>query len=149
MDLGIFCVSLPALSKMLHHHLPPLETLRSQFRSRLVKLRSSNVSGSMSHSKITEINCQDQLPMGNSNTEPCAHSQTQPYIGRSLAFQPTYELGDLRSVHTFINSRTDGKFHIIRYISPSLSSSKHQARLDSSRWAIQDFIVSVLVAAPG
>ncbi len=107
MNIGIFCLSLPAFSKMLRHHLPPLDILRSRLHSQFIKLQSRGPNETTSRSRTTRLD------------------------GRALGTQPAYELGDSKRVQTFIrrgadSEAPDDKIHL------TCSIEQEQARLDKT-----------------
>ena len=108
MDLGIICSCMPTLSKTLRHHLPLLKTFRASLYSRL---RSSHPYESKSNGSNTQSNGSNPFPVvaakspGNASD---THMGTE-YSNRHGSYaQPSYELGQIQSVRTFIGTTQGG-----------------------------------------
>lgn len=131
MNIGIICLSLPAFSKTLHHHLPPLNTLRSRLHSQLVKLQSKGSHEVTGRSRTTRLDGRDRPSMMNSDQGPYVDLQDQPRQSQTPGIQPAYQMGDLNRIKTFIRRGADGgasddKIHL------TYSIEQEQARLDKT-----------------
>ena len=108
MDLGLICSCMPALSKTLRHHLPLLKTFRTSLYTRL---RSSHPYGSKSIDSKTQSNNPSPFPViaskspGNASY---AHTGAEGSNEHNSSAQPSYELGQLQSVRTFIGTTEGG-----------------------------------------
>ena len=121
MNIGIVCVSLPAFSKMLRHHLPPFQTLRSKVYSQWAKLRSSQSGESASQSGISRSTLGDSLATSEHHAGPYVHLNDRISPHKSTDPETNYELGQLRSFQTFIGrggalATSDDKIHLTHEI---------------------------------
>ena len=108
MDLGIICSCMPALSKTLRHHLPLLKTFRTSLYCRL---RSSHSHGSKSVGSKIQSNNSSPFPVVASKSPGNAsyvHTRTECSNEHDDSAQPSYELGQLQSVRTFIGTTEGG-----------------------------------------
>ena len=136
MNIGIFCLCLPALSKMLRHHLPSLGALCSRSRTSLAKLRSSRPEETPGNSKSMQHGSRASPTASEQNQGPYIHLGNQPSQPRSLDPYATYELGQLKSVQTFIRrggdkETSDDKIHLTHEIEQQQATVREK---DLGRW---------------
>ena len=106
---------MPALSKMTIHHTPALKRFRSVLSSRFATLRFRKSGDTIGRSTYNERRVESQSSEGASS-------------------QPSYELGQLQSVQTFIGKgwkqkASDDKIHLTHEI------HQQQARMDLKPFA--------------
>lgn len=104
MSFGLCCVSMPALSKMLAHHQPPYEKLKSWVSQRYNSVRSN----------IGKSSLRQPLKMGNllrmNKTDSRSHDvyldleHNKDANLQSDTAHPQHELGPLNSVRTLIGT---------------------------------------------
>ncbi|CAF9943010.1 MAG: hypothetical protein ALECFALPRED_010428, partial [Alectoria fallacina] len=121
MFIGISCACMPAFSKMLHHHLPAVEKLRSLLSSRFASLRSSKSGDRPGRSGFSQSDDQSHYPVAKTVKGPYSHLEAELKSPQGDTFQPTYELGQLQSVQTFIGKGwkkgpSDDKIHLTHEI---------------------------------
>lgn len=121
MSIGITCACMPAFSKMLHHHLPALEKLRSKLSIHVARLRSSKSGDTSAHHTFSQPDGPNHHPMAKSVSVPYGQLGIEASPHRGAAFQPTYELGQLQSVQTFVGKgwkkgASDDKIHLTHEI---------------------------------
>ena len=101
---------MPALSKMIYYHLPTLKKFRSILSLRFATLRISK--------------------SGDTNGHPTYdHREVELRSSQGASSEPSYELGQLQSVQTFIGKgwkqrASDDKIHLTHEI------QQQQARMD-------------------
>lgn len=121
MFIGISCACMPAFSKTLHHHLPALEKLRSTVYSRFASLRPSRSGGTTARSGFSHSDGSSHYPVAKTEQGPYSHLETELPALQGVTLQPTYELGHLQSVQTFIGKgwkrgALDDKIHLTHEI---------------------------------
>lgn len=101
MDIGIVCLCLPSFSKMLRHHLPTIGALRSRYRTSLAKFWSSKSEKTVSNFNFTQSGSRGPPATSKQQYEgPHVQLDNQPSQPQNL--DPTYELGQVKSVQPFI-----------------------------------------------
>ena len=121
MFIGVSCACMPAFSKMLHHHLPALKKFRSILSLRFASLRSSKSGNSSGHSGLSQIDGPSHYPVVKTDPGPYGHLEVELPSPQGSTFQPTYELGQLQSIQTFIGKgrrkgASDDKIHLTHEI---------------------------------
>lgn len=135
MFIGISCACMPAFSKMLHHHLPAIKKIRSALSSRFASLRYSSSVATTGHSGFSQSDAPSHYPVAETGHGPYTHLEVEMASPRSAPFQPTYELGQLQSVQTFIGKgrrkgASDDKIHLTHEIQQQQART-HQKPLQS------------------
>ncbi|KAL8830756.1 MAG: hypothetical protein Q9191_001256 [Dirinaria sp. TL-2023a] len=103
---------------MLRHHLPPLYPLLSQYRTIFARLWSSRSETTDSNSNFTQPATQAPYATSEQQHEGSyVYLENQPPQSQSLDARATYELGQLKSVQTFIRKggdkqTSDDKIHL-------------------------------------
>ena len=108
MNLGIICSCMPALSKTLLHHLPLLKSFRASLYSRLQSsyhYESKSNSGNTQPNSLSPFPVVVSKPPGNGSYTGMRTEYSKEYDSSA---QPTYELGQLQSVRTFIGTNQGG-----------------------------------------
>ena len=105
--IGISCACMPAFSKMIHHHLPALKKLHSLLSSRFVSLLPTKTSGTTGHSGSSQSDDRNHHAEGKIARGPYRPLKVEFDSPGGAASNPTYELGQLRSVQTFIGKGWD------------------------------------------
>lgn len=128
MSIGTSCACMPAFSKMLHHHLPALEKFRSML-SIHVGLRSSKSGDTSAHHTFSQSDGPSHYPMAKSVSVPYGQLRIEASPHRGAAYQPTYELGQLQSVQTYIGKgwkkgASDDKIHLTHEIQQQQASTR-------------------------
>jgi len=93
---------MPAFSKMLHHHLPALKKLRSILSLRFATLRLSKSDDTTGRSENSQSDDPSHYPVGRTDQGTYNHLEVELPSSGGASFQPSYELGQLQSVQTFI-----------------------------------------------
>lgn len=112
---------------MLHHHLPALEKIRSVISSRFASLRSRKSGLTTGRSGFSQSDGPSRYPEAEISQRPYTHLKVELASPRGAPFQPTYELGQLQSVQTYIgkgrrNGASDDQIHLTHEI------QQHQVR---------------------
>ena len=106
---------------MINHHLPALEKLRSVLSLRLASLRSSKPGDSTGSSGFSQSDGKGHSPGVKADKGPYSSLEVEKFPARDATFQPTYELGQLQSVQTFIGKgwkrhASEDKIHLTHEI---------------------------------
>ena len=120
---------MPAFSKMIHHHLPALKNFVYILSSRFDTLRFSQSRGTTDRFGFSQSDNLNHYPLAKTMHE--AHNQLEVDLPSptEASFQPSYELGQLQSVQTFIGKEgkrtaSDDKIHLTHEI------RQQQTRMD-------------------
>ena len=119
---------MPASSKMIHHHHATLEKFRSVLSSRFAGLRSSMSGGTKGHSGMSHSDDPKHYTDGNTARDPYVETLSP----EGTAPQPIYELGQLRSVQTFIGKgwnkgTSDDQIHLTHEIEQQQTRTHHMS----------------------
>lgn len=106
---------------MINHHLPALEKFRSVLSLRLASLRASKSGDSTDSSGLSQSDGTGHSPGLRTDKGPYSHLEVEKPPARDATFQPTYELGQLQSVQTFIGKgwkrhASEDKIHLTHEI---------------------------------
>ena len=112
---------MPAFSKMLHHHLPALEKFRSILSSRFATLWFSKSSDTTGRSGFSRSDDPTHYPVAKTDQGSCNYVEVESPSSGGASFQPSYELGQLQSVQTFIGKgwkkrASDDRIHLTHEI---------------------------------
>lgn len=100
---------MPAFSKMIHHHLPAIEKLRSVLSTRFSRLLFSRSGRATGHSGFSQSADPNHYAEGNPTRGPYHPLEVEMRPPGRASPQPTYELGQLQSVQTIIGKGWDKK----------------------------------------
>lgn len=119
--IGVSCASMPAFSRMLRHHLPALKKFGSALFPHFVRLRSSKLSDTTGRYGSSPSNGPIHNPVMKSDPGPYKDLEVEEPSPEGAIFQPTYELGQLQSVQTFIGKgqgkgASEDKIHLTHEI---------------------------------
>lgn len=112
-DVGVMTACLPALARMLHHHLPPWKSIKSRLSQYRLTTFFSSAGGSFKHSQKSQSELEtprkdSRLPAQHRSTAVTLHhdSSLGPYVNLEAKAEPTIrddlEMGPMTSVKTFI-----------------------------------------------
>lgn len=106
---------------MLRHHLPALKKVRSALFPQFVRLRSSRLGDTTGRYGLSQSTGPIHNPMMKTKPGPYSHREVEVSSPGNATFQPTYELGQLQSVQTFIGKgrkkgTSDDKIHLTHEI---------------------------------
>ncbi|KAL9134457.1 MAG: hypothetical protein Q9175_004359 [Cornicularia normoerica] len=113
---------------MLHYHLPALEKFRSMLSTRFASLRSTKSGDMTGGYGVSQSNGPIHHPVKKSNPGPYSDLEVEAPSPGGATFQPTYELGQLQSVQTFIGKgwkkrASDDKIHLTHEIQQQQANS--------------------------
>jgi hypothetical protein len=102
MSIGICCVCIPALFRMISHHLPVFQKLKSALSSRLASLKSTASKLSRNHGNPHgKFQSQDKKNSGSQNSSQAGEIDNFEWSHPDIP--ATYDMGSIqRSVRTFI-----------------------------------------------
>lgn len=100
---------MPAFSKMVHHHLPAIEKLRSVLSTRFASLLSSKSGGATGRSGFSQSHDPNHHTEGHPSRGPYRPLEVEMMPPGGAPPQPTYEFGQLQSVQTIIGKGWDKK----------------------------------------
>lgn len=107
--IGVSCACMPAFSKMVHHHLPAIEKLRSVLSTRFASLLSSKSGGATGRSGFSQSHDPNHHTEGHPSRGPYRPLEVEMMPPGGAPPQPTYEFGQLQSVQTIIGKGWDKK----------------------------------------
>ena len=99
---------MPAFSKTLHHHHSAMEKLRSILSSSFSSLRSTKSGSTIGRLRLSQRDNSSRSAMVKISQGPYSRHVAEVALPRGAALQPTYELGQLRTVQTFIGKGREG-----------------------------------------